>query len=375
MYEMGSAVICPHCLKTIDDNETFCPHCHGYVGSSSSSEFVFCEGCGARLSTHDRTCPKCGRPAPGILSVESSSSDLAAGKTASFPRLTKHMIQTETPAVEPISAARELDDSVDPSSTNVLDRGDLDRAAGTVKPVMPVEDPYHPHRRSYRGLIIALVAIALIGGGAAFVALDPLGVMPGFYESFKNAAQEAFPSRQVAEDPQNQQTVEPVVPQGSDAVEPEPEEDTELTDDEVFAVLSDAYDKLLEYDSQEGIGEVIDSFNSYYLDPDLASREANSRTAYELRDAIQETIDELEGIEAPADTVYAEDIDHMIQLATWMYGRVDQICASWDVSLAIPEGESTLAAEDDILQPMREAGSSDLDQFDAHLGEWEPQEK
>lgn len=375
MYEMGSAVICPHCLKTIDDNETFCPHCHGYVGSSSSSEFVFCEGCGARLSTHDRTCPKCGRPAPGILSVESSSSDLAAGKTASFPRLTKHMIQTETPAVEPISAARELDDSVDPSSTNVLDRGDLDRAAGTVKPDMSVEDPYHPHRRSYRGLIIALVAIALIGGGAAFVALDPLGVMPGFYESFKNAAQEAFPSRQVAEDPQNQQTVEPVVPQGSDAVEPEPEEDTELTDDEVFAVLSDAYDKLLEYDSQEGIGEVIDSFNSYYLDPDLASREANSRTAYELRDAIQETIDELEGIEAPADTVYAEDIDHMIQLATWMYGRVDQICASWDVSLAIPEGESTLAAEDDILQPMREAGSSDLDQFDAHLGEWGPQEK
>ncbi|MCF2620786.1 double zinc ribbon domain-containing protein [Collinsella tanakaei] len=368
-------MICPHCLKTIDDNETFCPHCHGYVGSSSSSEFVFCEGCGARLSTHDRTCPKCGRPAPGILSVESSSSDLAAGKTASFPRLTKHMIQTETPAVEPISAARELDDSVDPSSTNVLDRGDLDRAAGTVKPVMPVEDPYHPHRRSYRGLIIALVAIALIGGGAAFVALDPLGVMPGFYESFKNAAQEAFPSRQVAEDPQNQQTVEPVVPQGSDAVEPEPKEDTELNDDEVFAVLSDAYDKLLEYDSQEGIGEVIDSFNSYYLDPDLASREANSRTAYELRDAIQETIDELEGIEAPADTVYAEDIDHMIQLATWMYGRVDQICASWDVSLAIPEGESTLAAEDDILQPMREAGSSDLDQFDAHLGEWEPQEK
>lgn len=375
MHEMGSAVICPHCLKTIDDNETFCPHCHGYVGSSTSSEFVFCEGCGARLSTHDRTCPKCGRPAPGILSVESSSSDLAAGKTASFPRLTKHMIQTEAPAVEPVSAARELDDSVDPSSTNVLDRGDLDRAAGVAKPAMPVEDPYHPHRRSYRGLIIALVVVALLAGGTAFVALDPLGVMPGFYESFKSAAQEAFPSRQVAEDPQHQQTVDTAQPQGSAAVDPEPEKDTELTDDEVYLVLSDAYDALLEYDSEDAIGEVIDSFNSYYLDPDLASRKANSRSAYELRDAIQETIDGLESLEAPTDTVYAEDIDHMIQLATWMYGRVDQICASWDVSLAIPEGESTLAAEDDILQPMREAGSSDLDQFDAHLGEWEPQEK
>ena len=75
-------MICPHCLKTIEDGETFCPHCHGYVGAVSRDEFVFCEGCGARLSLHDRTCPKCGRPAPGILSTDSASADLAAGKTA-----------------------------------------------------------------------------------------------------------------------------------------------------------------------------------------------------------------------------------------------------------------------------------------------------
>ena len=91
-------MICPNCLKTVEDGTTFCPHCHAYMGGTtgeSRSDFVFCEGCGARLSIHDRTCPKCGRPAPGILSVKSASSDLAAGRTASFPRLTPDLIDTE----------------------------------------------------------------------------------------------------------------------------------------------------------------------------------------------------------------------------------------------------------------------------------------
>ncbi|MFR7797256.1 MAG: zinc-ribbon domain-containing protein [Collinsella sp.] len=60
-------MICPHCLKTIEDGASFCPYCNAYVGPGDGpehTEFVFCEGCGARLSPHDRTCPKCGRPAP-----------------------------------------------------------------------------------------------------------------------------------------------------------------------------------------------------------------------------------------------------------------------------------------------------------------------
>jgi hypothetical protein len=55
-------VICPHCLKTIEDGASFCPYCNAYVGLGDGpehTEFVFCEGCGALLSPHDRTCPKC----------------------------------------------------------------------------------------------------------------------------------------------------------------------------------------------------------------------------------------------------------------------------------------------------------------------------
>ena len=65
----------------------------------------------------------------------------------------------------------------------------------------------------------------------------------------------------------------------------------------------------------------------------------------------------------------------MIQLAQWMRGRVDQICASWEVSLSVPDGESLKPYQDEILAPMRRAGSSDLDNFDAHFLEWEPERK
>ena len=40
--------------------------------------------------------------------------------------------------------------------------------------------------------------LALIGGAAVFIIKDPLGVMPGFYQAFQQAASETFPSRQVA---------------------------------------------------------------------------------------------------------------------------------------------------------------------------------
>ena len=108
-------MICPHCLKTIEDGASFCPYCNAYVGPGDGpehTEFVFCEGCGARLSPHDRTCPKCGRPAPGILSEDAAASDLAAGRTAGFPRLTQEQIDTEVPHA-PASAAAVLSDAAD----------------------------------------------------------------------------------------------------------------------------------------------------------------------------------------------------------------------------------------------------------------------
>lgn len=369
-------MICPHCMKTIEDGTAFCPHCHSFVGESATNEFVFCEGCGARLSLHDRTCPKCGRPAPGILSTESASSDLAAGKTASFPRLTKSLMQTESPHREPASAARALDDAVDPSNTNVLDTDEIEPSANRTGGIIePEVDPYHPKKRSYKGLIVTLVVLALIGGSAAFVTLDPLGVMPGFYAWFRAAAQEAFPTRQIAEDG----TVAPSVPadssQPAEGQDPEQEPSEPLTDEQVYDRLMTAYEQIGAFNSEEAIGEVIDSFNSFYMAADLTLRQESSASAYSLRDSIQAVIDDLDSLQAPADTAYAEDIEHVRQLAQWMFDRVNPLCECWDISLAIPEGESTRSEEDEILAPLREAGSSALSNFDRYYYAWEPEQK
>ena len=367
-------MICPHCLKTIDANETFCPHCHAFVGESSYSEFVFCDGCGARLSSHDRTCPKCGRPAPGILSTESASADLAAGKTASFPRLAAPSFDEEA---APSSVARALDDAADPSETNILDLDELDRAQAVGSPKGRSEskaaphDPYHSDKPSRKGLVIGLAAVLFIAAGAYFVVRDSLGVMPGAYEWFARAAADAFPSRQQAEDSNGTGTAEE--PASTDGETDQSE--TVLTDDEVYAALSRAYQQIESYDADEAFGEVIDSFNGFYLSKSLQERTERSASAFSLRDQIDQTIADLEALRAPEDTVYAEDAQHMIQLAQWMRGRVDQICASWEVSLSVPDGESLKPYQDEILAPMRRAGSSDLDNFDAHFYEWEPERK
>ena len=69
-------MICPHCLKTIEDGASFCPYCNAYVGPGDGpehTEFVFCDGCGARLS----------RMTAPVPSVD-------APRRASFPRTRPH---------------------------------------------------------------------------------------------------------------------------------------------------------------------------------------------------------------------------------------------------------------------------------------------
>ncbi|MFR7733134.1 MAG: hypothetical protein ACLU7D_07055 [Collinsella sp.] len=84
--------------------------------------------------------------------------------------------------------------------------------------------------------------------------------------------------------------------------------------------------------------------------------------------------DELNNLKYQDDTVYADDIAHLKQLAEWMYERVDVICQSWDISLAIPDGESMSARQSEILAPIAQGGNSALNQYDANVSSWKPQQ-
>ena len=383
-------MICPHCLKNIEDGASFCPYCNAYVGPGDGpehTEFVFCDGCGARLSPHDRTCPKCGRPAPGILSEDAAASDLAAGRTAGFPRLTQEQIDTEVPHA-PASAAAVLSDAADPNETCVLPAFDKDFGIPKVdiptpvslrddaqpnkqKPkrkVHPDEDAYHKHKRHIpKPVIVIAVLVAVCGGAYWFVTADPMGVMPGFYDQFGQAAQTTFPTRQKGE------ATEDDAKQDDDAEVVQ--EETVLTDDQLYTKLDGLYQTVVSYGDEDQIGEVIDSFNSGYLRTPLSTRQELSQSAYALRDEIKKTQDELNNLKYQDDTVYADDIAHLKQLAEWMYERVDVICRSWDISLAIPDGESMSSHQSDILAPIAQGGNSALNQYDANVGSWKPQQR
>lgn len=253
-----------------------CPACGADLSvpaSSSVSEFIFCEGCGARLNPQDRTCPKCGRPAPGILSQNSAASDLAAGKTASFPRVTSEMIAEAVPAPTGAGIPDVLAQPFDSEATSVMSLDDIagaQAASGAsapraaVRKALPLDEVEavegdDPYGRPRRGRWIALVAmLVLVAGGAWFVATDPMGVMPGFYESFDRAASDMFPSRQVSQD----EDAEAADAQESDEGDEDGQEqvsDSTVSEAEAFQRLSAIYAQIIAF--QDEIGPVVDTYN------------------------------------------------------------------------------------------------------------------
>lgn len=389
-------MICPHCKTSLADDVTTCPSCGGDIHAVDvAPEFIFCEGCGARLSGEDRSCPKCGRPAPGILSQNSAASDLAAGKTASFPRITSEMLEDLVPEPADADPCDQLASHVDEQDTSVLNTSDFaasdaskqggGTSRGASRKPMPApsepQDGHDPYAKPRRGKwIVAAAAVALLAGGAWFVTADPLGVMPGLMESFDKAASEMYPSRQTPEDASEGDG-------GEKGVEDEKDEDGASKDDlsdktlseaEAFQRLSAAYARIVSF--QDEIGPVVDTYNGQYLAKDCAQRQEASKSAYVLRDSVQKVIDDLKGMTLAKDTAYAQDVEHLIQLATWMYNRVDVLCRSWDISLGLPEGERPIDHQDEILRPLREVEmvngrAIDVVEYEQNVGAWKPVEK
>lgn len=362
-------MICPQCNRTIDDDAEFCPNCHAFVGDAAKEgeKFVFCEGCGARIAAGERVCPKCGRPAPSILSTEAAASDLAAGRTASFPRLTREEIERagRVPAVD---AADGIANPFDPSLSESFSRDELAQQSAWVSDAAR-DDPYHTRKRPWGKILAVLALIAAVGGAGAFVYYDPYGIMPGLYQQFRDAAADAFPSRQPVAG------VDGATAAGSD----EPagtavDADAPLADDQVYVRLSGIYETIASFPDR--YAEVVDDYNTWYAYSDRARREEGSAGAYALRDACDAVIDELDGLNVPEDTAYAQDIENLKQLASWMRTRADIICASWDVSLSYAEGTRPEASA--VTEPLRTRAAEDseaADSFSANLEAWRPAEK
>ena len=230
--------------------------------------------------------------------------------------------------------------------------------------------PYHRKKHPVGKIAAALMAILLVGACAYVVVADPFGIMPGIYAEIERQAAEMFPSRQGT-----QEVEAPEEDSSDDASVPEVSDTTVLTGDAAYERLTALYDEVGRAISE--FSTVVDEYNGGFLLSDLSARQSASEGAYTLRDAVQATIDAIDEVKLEQDSPYAEDLDHIRQLATWMYNRVDVLCASWDISLAVPEGESVSSHRDEITQPLRDDALSqsqneDLVQFEANYSAWRP---
>ncbi len=351
----------------------------------SGSQFIYCDGCGARLDPQDRSCPKCGRPAPGILSADSSAHDLAAGKTASFPKLSQELIESSIPAPSSDFSSH-ASPSFDEQATGVLDRAALEGASvserkkphkgprSTRDSVEDDSESLQRRRSLHRWAIAAVVALLAVGVGL-FALIDPLHVMPEVYDAFEQAASDAFPSR---EEPQDVVDQEKADGDKADAAAAPDLSDATLSEDAAFEKLTEIYQRIRGF--EDDLGPVVDSYNGYYIAYDLPKRKEHAQTAYDLRDRITQTQDELSNLNLAQDSAYKEDVEHLQQLATWMYNRVDVLCRSWDISLAIPEGEYPSDSQDEILAPLRhvekvDGKAVDVLEYERNVIPWEPHQK
>ena len=369
-------MLCPHCHKMIEDGLGACPHCHAALDApviSRRAEPVFCEGCGAKLNESDRVCPKCGRPAPGILSSKSAASDLAAGRTASFPRLTSEQVSADL--VKPTASAfHVLSDAADPAETNIMvaqsdDAAQESKSRRRPKKVHTDEDAYHKHKRQIpKPLIVICVLVALIGGSYWFVTEDPMGVMPEFYKRFDAAAKEAFPSRQVGEGKKSKAASDAVAASSANT-------GSKMSDSVLFGKIEGIYNEIVEIGDSGSFDEAASAFNGSYLLSSHADRESASSGAYELRQKIQAVLDEIGALNPSDSSAYTEDIEHLRQLATWLYERIDYICLSWDESLKVNDGENIYEKQSDILAPLRSDDGSAKTNYNSNVETWKPEQK
>ena len=366
--------ICSNCNAELNDDEVVCPVCKTYTGYTTvENNIVFCEGCGARIKPGDRLCPKCGRPAPTILSTQSAAKDLASGNTSNFRAITnedlelaakrQHLCNLPSPTLDPnaTNILTPLGDSVSPK-TEAADNVRFTRS------MQEQDELCHKKKKKRTSRLIAIFVVGfLVGCGIYFVTQDPLGVMPGFWDQLQQQAQEVFPQRD--DNPSSQ---------AGAALGTPVDEDRILTNDEVFVKLDAIYQRIVGF--KESYGEVITLYNGYYIAYDKDKRMESAAPAYALRDLCDTTVEELSTLNLPQDCVYGDDIEHLISLASWMRGMADTMCQSWDISLSFDEGVSLSEHTSEITQPLRDCLDEHGEdqnrlQYNQYLLQWAPTEK
>ena len=290
----------------------------------------FCSWCGSPLEPGARYCPECG--ARVLESVKVDGSADAVDPMRGFDIVDGEAI--------PADKTAKLDRERDPSDTDTL-----------VLPTDNAQKRFTLEGAPKKSRTALIVCIALIVVLAAVVAVLVAAQVMGGAQSTESVQvtqlqedSDAQNSDQGSDQGSDQAESQNDASNASQAVVQEPERE-EMSDDEVFAALDGAYDRLTGYNDR--IGDCVSDFNNLYLARSMDDRTAAKKRADTLLSDLEQELSDLEDLRIEASSPYADDAAGVIELYGCQMGRVQSLVDAWevDVKYDVPSQH-----EDEILE-------------------------
>lgn len=351
-------MICPNCGTSIPDDVVRCPACHADVGQAASlvpPQGIWCPSCGSLVPDGEGVCPHCGMPV--VRPKHARASDAAQLKIASGEEGdddTDEMPADGTDAPQLDGDAE--DERFENEDTNFVPRIE---SALPAEPVSGNDRLQRAAALRVRTLVVALAAALLfVGGGVLFLThpWDPQA-SDSRAKSEADTSMAGFPGIVTELKGQDSGSVDAAEVESGDAA--------------TYKRLSDVYDQLKDLEERADADE--QSYRTLAATPGSDERTNARNEAYQLSLDVSNLIASLSDIDVTSGT-YAEDLENMKTLASWLRNRTDALDSAWEKAMRVANPPSH-AQEIDAYLPDSSASDSYKERFDAHYDGWKPQEK
>jgi len=326
-------VICPNCGTHVPDGIGICPACHAELALTTVIPRIkgaYCQSCGALIPEGEKSCPSCGMPV--------SRETLPVRLDQAAAHMARIESQDEEPEEdEPRPPAHAIEDL--PEIEDEAGEEEETHAMARIESAIPSEpEPYDPtlggeRMPQARALMTAAFAALFIVGGAAYYIAHPWDP-----DAFSTKATVPADTSSVG------------YPGEIDTLQGQ---DSSSGNNDVIAGDAATYQQLLE--AWQQLGEFNESLQAREeaLRTDGVSADADTRANGQAQ--MQETTLELSNLITSLETVdvtsgtYAETLEHVNTLGSWLRNWADQLSEAWDLSVASEDPE---ASQEEILAPL-----------------------
>ena len=312
------------------DGAASCPRCHASTEVTqriSLDELTWCPGCGALVPAGERVCPKCGR-----VVVEEEPE--------------RPVRQLDLPEIG--------DDADEAASART---GVMTRIESAIPPADDESSPAAARDRMPRPrafAFAALFAVAIVGGAALLIThpWDPSASVTRASEP-ADTSMSGFPG-----------IVESLTGQDRDEQGEGDGEKTQTSDP--FELIDDAYGRLGEL--EEAVAESEDALRDACSAADTGAIADGLSQAQSISIDVSNLISDASLLD-DADGAYAEDLEHLQTLGSWLRNRCDILTDAWQRAADADD----LAASADAIAGSLDAASDYVSLFDENYDAWRPQ--